>query len=105
MRYAGLHLGSTTTAVGTVVATFLGGLALGSALGGRWVDRALAARSESFALTAYGLMELGIGAYAFAFRPMLAGLDSLAMPLYGTDGERSFFLALRVLLCASVILP
>src|SRR6185369_16675064 len=48
MRHAALHLGGTTAAAGTVVATFLGGLALGSFWGGRVVDRAIRTRRPGF---------------------------------------------------------
>lgn len=65
-RMLGLVFGATTLAVSTVLAAFMGGLALGSALAGR-----LAARIQK-PLSTYGWMELGIAAYAllvpFIFR-------------------------------------
>ena len=65
-RMLGLVFGATTLAVSTVLAAFMGGLALGSALAGK-----LAARIQK-PLSTYGLMEIGIAIYAllvpFLFR-------------------------------------
>ncbi|HEV8169156.1 MAG TPA: fused MFS/spermidine synthase, partial [Pyrinomonadaceae bacterium] len=65
-RMLGLVFGATTLAVSTVLAAFMGGLALGSALAGK-----LAPRIRK-PLATYGLMELGIATYAllvpFLFR-------------------------------------
>ena len=83
MRHAALHLGGTTAAAGTVVATFLGGLALGSVWGGRVVDRAIKTRRPGFGFRAYGVLEIGIGAYALVFEPLLSGLSSLVGRAYG----------------------
>ncbi|MBI3857962.1 MAG: hypothetical protein HY293_19965 [Planctomycetes bacterium] len=106
MRHAALHLGVTSAAVGTVVATFLGGLALGSVWGGRAVDRALAAGRTTFGFRAYGVLELAIGAYALAFEPLLSALSSLLGPFYGAgSGHGGLFLALQAIVCAVVILP
>src|SRR5262245_41906629 len=62
----GLVFGATTLAVSTVLAAFMGGIALGSALAGR-----LAARIQK-PLSTYGWMEIGIAIYAllvpFLFR-------------------------------------
>ena len=49
--------GGTTLAVSTVLTAFLGGLALGSYLGGKFIDR------FKKPLLAYGVLELAIGAY------------------------------------------
>ncbi|MBI2931929.1 MAG: tetratricopeptide repeat protein [Planctomycetes bacterium] len=61
-RQAALALGNTTAAVGTVVAVFMGGLALGSALAGRWAARHAGRASDL--LRAYAGLEVGIGAPA-----------------------------------------
>ena len=52
--------GSTTLAVSTVLAAFMGGLAVGSVLLGGWADR-----NRRRALRAYGLLELAIGLLGF----------------------------------------
>ncbi|MHC4779523.1 MAG: hypothetical protein ACYTFG_13200, partial [Planctomycetota bacterium] len=72
MRRLHLVLGSTGFAVATVVAAYMGGLALGSWLGGRLADRI---RSP---LLLYGILEFGVGAYALAVPFIFDG----ATPLY-----------------------
>jgi spermidine synthase len=105
LRHAGLHLGNTSAAIGTVVATFLGGLALGGALGGRWMDRALATRNAGFALAAYAVLEIGIGLYALLLEPALSTLTPLLGGLYRSGGEGTAFNIARALLCALLLLP
>jgi len=65
-RMLGLVFGATTLAVSTVLAAFMGGLALGSALAGKF------ARRIQRPLSTYGWMEIGVAAYAllvpFLFR-------------------------------------
>ncbi len=56
-----LTFGVTTLAVSAVLTSFFGGLALGSYLGGHWVDK----RKEG--LKWYGYAEIGIGLYAIIF--------------------------------------
>jgi spermidine synthase len=63
-RMLGLVFGATTLAVSTVLAAFMGGLALGSALAGRL------ARKIKKPLRTYGLIEIGIAVYAL-FVPLL----------------------------------
>lgn len=62
IRMAGTVLGSSTAAIGTVVAVFMGGLALGAWAGGRAADR----RTGAALLRLYGLLELGIALSAAA---------------------------------------
>src|SRR5262245_18443203 len=57
-KHLALGFGSSAPAVSTVLGAFMAGLALGSALGGRYADRL------KRPLAAYALLELGIGAYA-----------------------------------------
>ncbi len=66
-RMLGLVFGVTTLAIGLVLAAFMGGLALGSAIAARLA--ACIAR----AVRAYALIEIAIGAYALAV-PLLFGL-------------------------------
>ncbi len=63
-RMLGLVFGATTLAVSTVLAAFMGGLALGSALAGKLGPRIRRP------LATYGWMEIGIAAYAL-FVPFL----------------------------------
>ena len=60
----GLVFGATTLAVSTVLAAFMGGLALGSAFAGRFGSRV------KRPLSAYGWLEIGIAVYAI-FVPLL----------------------------------
>jgi predicted membrane-bound spermidine synthase len=60
-RYLALFLGHTSYAVVAVLAAFMGGLALGNAWLGTWVDRVRRP------LLFYALLELGIGVYALLF--------------------------------------
>src|SRR3954464_11879071 len=66
-RMLGLVFGATTFAISTVLAAFMGGLALGSAVAGR-----MGARIKR-PLRAYGLIEIGIAVYALLV-PFLFGL-------------------------------
>jgi len=63
-RMLGLVFGATTLAVSTVLAAFMGGLALGSAFAGRFGSRV------KRPLSAYGWLEIGIAIYAI-FVPLL----------------------------------
>lgn len=69
-----LHLvfGTSTFAIATVLAAFMGGLATGGFVMGRFADRL------KRPLAAYGWIEIGIGAYALVF-PVFV---SLVTPLY-----------------------
>lgn len=70
-RMLGLVFGATTLAVSTVLAAFMGGLALGSALTGR-----LASRIRK-PLATYGWMEIGIAAYALLVPFLFRWIDHL----------------------------
>ena len=70
-RLLGLVFGNTVYAISTVLAAFMGGLALGSYLGGRWADRL---RRPLFA---YGLLEVGIGAYGLLSPFLLEGVGTV----------------------------
>ena len=98
-RLLTLELGHGVAAASTVLAAFMGGLAVGSALGGRIGSRLSPAR----ALTAYAGLELtiavlaaatGIGAVYFA-----ESLDSILM----CAGLLSFVIALFWLLQAGIL--
>jgi spermidine synthase len=67
----GLVFGATTLAVSTVLAAFMGGLALGSALAGRTGTRI------KRPVRAYGLLEIGIALYALAVPLLFSLVDNL----------------------------
>jgi spermidine synthase len=68
-RMLGLVFGATTLAVSTVLAAFMGGLALGSALAGRFAQRI---RKP---LSIYGLMEILIALYALLVPLLFRWID------------------------------
>jgi spermidine synthase len=76
VRLLTLIFGTTTFAVSTVLAAFMAGLALGSYLIGRIVDRL---RSP---LMAYGLLEIGIGVYAILMPWIFKMLDAVYIQLF-----------------------
>ncbi|MCK6457906.1 MAG: fused MFS/spermidine synthase [Phycisphaerae bacterium] len=92
--------GVTAPATATVLATFMAGLAIGSWICGRWIDRG------GSSLRRYALMELAIGLMA----PLTPIIFRLLQPIYvalaGTTGLDSPILPLlRGVLCAAVLLP
>jgi spermidine synthase len=98
-RQLSLIFGVTTYAVATVLATFMGGLALGSFVLGRMVDRS---RNP---LAWYALLELGIGLYALVVTPLFHSLRVPYVALHGLEGSYATLAALRALLAALVLLP
>ncbi len=98
MRSLGLILGNTTDAVAMVLAVFMGGLALGSAIAAR--------RPVADPLRAYGLVEIGIGVSALLSVPLLRALPWAYGALAGRgELEGAVELAGRVTLAAIVLLP
>ncbi|HNY28451.1 MAG TPA: spermidine synthase, partial [Candidatus Sumerlaeota bacterium] len=82
-----------------MLAAFMGGLALGSLLGGRAADRV---RRPLFC---YGVLELAIAATAVAVPAMLGLFDPLYRSVYAS-GSASFFTLslLRFVFCFVVLL-
>ncbi len=102
LRQLILVFGSTLHATSAILATFMGGLAAGAFLGGRWQDR-----SPWRPLALYGVLELGIGAYAVAVPALLRGLTPLYSWVWAAGGEESFlWLSLAKFVgIAAVLLP
>jgi spermidine synthase len=98
MRSFGLVFGNTTDAVGLVLATFMGGLALGSWLAGR--------KTARDPLRTYARVELGIGASALLTLPLLKALPAVYGALAGRGGlSGAPELAGRALAAALIVLP
>ena len=100
-RMLGLVFGATTLAVSTVLAAFMGGLALGSALAGRWAGRVRRP------VRAYGLLEIGIALYALVV-PLLFGVVDNLYAVIWQHFHPSFFVfsSLRFLLsCLMLLIP
>ncbi len=75
-RMLTLVFGGTSFAISTVLAAFMGGLALGSYLFGRLIDK------RGHPLLVYGLLEAGIGVWALLIPWLLGLLDSAYGFLY-----------------------
>jgi len=103
MRYFQLLFGNTAKAAATVLTVFFLGMAVGSALGGRWAHRA------KNPLRVYGWVELGI-ALAAAPVPLLPSLyDRLLPASFFFDASFTldllrFFLAVAMTLPAGILL-
>jgi spermidine synthase len=101
VRAAGTVIGNSSYAVGTVVAVYMGGLALGAWLGGREADR----RSGARLLSLYAALEFGIAATAVAAPWLFAASEPLFRLLWGAVGGLGLLWALlRAALVAAVLL-
>ena len=100
-RMLGLVFGATTLAVSTVLAAFMGGLALGSALAGR-----LAARIKR-PVSAYGWIEIGIAVYALLVPLLFRGVDDLYAAIWQQlqPGFFAFTLLRLALSCLLLLVP
>ncbi len=91
--------GASQYAVATVLAAFMGGLALGSWLGGRFSDRLRRP------LAAYGVLEIAVAVSAVAVAPALELFDPLYRAVYRAGGPGFLGLGLlRFALCGLVLL-
>ena len=100
-RMLGLVFGGTTLAVSTVLAAFMGGLALGSALAGR-----LSARIKR-PLWTYGWMEVGVALYALLIPFMFRWVDNLYALIWQQfhPGFFAFSVWRFVLSCLMLLVP
>jgi spermidine synthase len=100
MRRLVLVFGSTTLATSTVLAAFLGGLAVGAWFWGRMADRRPGA-----ALGVYGLVEAGIGLYALASPLIFRAAEAVYLGLYPVVAPRpGAFVGVQFVLSVLVIL-
>jgi len=99
VRKFGLVFGVTTYAVSTVLAAFFAGLALGSFVAGRIIDR-----TRIHPLVVYGAIEGAIGVYALLL-PLLLNLVEASYPtVYSQVGESfSLFTLFRFLISFVVL--
>jgi spermidine synthase len=97
-RLLTLQLGHGVAAASTVLAAFMGGLAVGSALGGRYATRV----EPATALRLYAGLELFIGVLALALPYELRALDPLLTTTYADGSGGTGFAVLR--LVASLLL-
>jgi spermidine synthase len=98
-KFLAQMFGSTIYAQTVVLAVFMGGLALGNKLFGRWAD------GLRRPVQAYGWLELAIGLYALAFPALDRGADGLFIALGTGWVERPVLLtALKGVLAAGLLL-
>src|SRR5689334_4245749 len=97
----GLVFGATTLAVSTVLAAFMGGLALGSALAGRLAPRL------TKPVAAYGWMEIGVAIYALLVPVLFHGVDNLYALVWRDlqPGSFAFTLLRFALSCLLLLVP
>lgn len=102
-RRLGLTFGHSTLAVSTVVTAYMGGLALGSWLGGRWADRRQG-DVEAY-LKAYALLELFIGFWGALSLVFLGWVEKLYLNAASQGLAGTPLHLLAFLLCLLVLLP
>jgi spermidine synthase len=98
MRMLVLIFGSSTLAVSTILAAFMGGLALGSFLAGRFIDR----RGPPLAL--YGVLEGLVGLYALLIPFLFRGLSAVSQQVLGASNPSFATLSLSRLALSSGVL-
>jgi spermidine synthase len=98
-KFLSQMLGSTIYAQTVVLASFMGGLALGNRLFGRWADR------MPQPVRAYGYLEIIIGIYALLF-PALDGLANHIFVAVGTPiaEQTALLIVLKGVLSAALLL-
>lgn len=98
-RALSLVLGSTVYALSTMLSTFMGGLAIGSYLGGKMSDR------YDCHLLMFGLCEMGIGISGLASIPLIYYLPTVYPHIYKTlHFYPPLFFSVQILLCTAVML-
>ncbi len=100
-RMLGLVFGATTLAVSTVLAAFMGGLALGSALAGKFAERI------KKPLSTYGWIEICIAAYALLVPFLFRWVDNLYAFIWQQfhPGFFAFSLWRFLLSCLMLLVP
>ena len=78
-------LGSTTYAFATMLAAFLFGIALGSMVFSRWVDRI------KHPIAVFGIVQLGIGLFALILMPAFEELYGMSQAFQSTFGASRFW--------------
>ncbi len=78
-------LGSTTYAFATMLAAFLFGIALGSMVFSRWVDRI------KQPVAVFGIVQLGIGLFALILMPAFEELYGMSQAFQSTFGSSRFW--------------
>jgi spermidine synthase len=98
-KYLANVLGNSGQAHAVVLATFMGGLALGAYAFGRTADKV------KNPLAMYGLLELGVGLYALIFPSVLSMLSSAYLAVAGSMPEGVRVVPKLVLASLSLVVP
>lgn len=95
-----LVIGSTVYSISTVLVAFMGGLALGSYIGGRIIDK------RGNPLLVYGILEGLIGLYCLIIPTLIDFTDPLFAVFYNRfyTGQFYFFSLLRFIVCAAILI-
>ena len=88
--------GNTEMAAATVLATFMGGLALGGALGGKYATRIRRP------VLVYGVLEAVIALYGLVFTPLLYKMDFIYL-MTGPDPGPTLMMMIRFIDRKSVV--
>src|SRR5688500_13295720 len=100
MRRLALVFGSSTQATSTVLAAFLGGLAIGTVIWGRVADRRPYA-----ALTVFAIIEIVTGLYGVASLWIFSGVEALYLSAYPLFfGNSQLFTGLQFILSSLAML-
>lgn len=101
MRFLSLFFGSDVYAAAITLSVFMGGLSLGSFIAEKLVDRL---RNP---LLWYGVIEIGIGAYAFFFHGLLHSFSPMLREIYLAKFASSplFYETCRVAVAALLLAP
>ncbi len=101
MRHLSLFFGSDVYAAAMTLSVFMGGLSLGSFIAEKLVDRL------KRPLLLYGLIEIGIGGYAYIFAGLLHSFTPLLQEIYRAKFESTplAYQASRIAVSALVLLP
>ncbi len=97
-RLLGFTFGTTSEAIGAVLAVFFAGMALGNLLAARWLTRV------HRPLRLYALLELGIGVFALLSLPLLQRLDGIHAWLGAEHGPLAT-VAIRLAVAGAILLP
>ena len=103
VRIFGKVIGSTPLAVASVLTVFMAGLALGSYIASRKVDRI---RTRGVLLWLYGLLECGIGIYGLLLPFFVKFVNPLYVLLYGRLFDNFWLYNLcSFIVCCVLLLP
>lgn len=100
-RWITLVLGHGLAATSTVLAAFMGGLALGAAAAGRWAPQLTASR----ALQVYAAIEIAIATLALMVPLSLGVVTPLLATTYREGDGGALFSFARLALCMALLLP